>query len=149
VSVPAVWCYLFVAIILGMFTRPWGFLGPVVLAGYLILSAACVLGWKVYRRRERAFLEWVAEKEALSVDGQRTDRAVPPPDSRWRHQLGAVGEQSSRNAVGLRESKPRPRGFTAAGSCTASPTPGRAAAASQYRPLSATPDSNAATAAAT
>jgi hypothetical protein len=105
VSVPAVWWYLFAAIILGMFTRPWGFLGPVVLAGYLILSAACVLVWKVSRRREGAFLEWVAEKEALSVDGQRTDRAMPPPDSRSRHQLGAVGKQTSRNAVGLREVK--------------------------------------------
>jgi hypothetical protein len=74
VSVPAVWWYLFAAIILAMFTRPWGFLWPVVLGGYLMLSAACVLGWKVSRRRERAFLAWVAEKEGLPVDGQRTDR---------------------------------------------------------------------------
>jgi hypothetical protein len=130
VSVPAVWWYLFAAIILGMFTRPWGFLGPVVLAGYLILSAACVLVWKVSRRRERAFLEWVAEKEALSVDGQR-NRAMPPPDSRSRRQLGAVGEQTSRNAVGLREVKASAtRITTGRWQLHTSPTPGRATAAS-------------------
>jgi hypothetical protein len=73
VSVPAVWWYLFVTIILAMFTRPWGFLGPAVLAGYLILSAACVLVWKVSRRRERAF--WSGWQKRGPVRRRTTDRS--------------------------------------------------------------------------